>query len=76
MSLVELQNYDKAMYTELDRIAQIDYARNEGREEGREEGEKKGREEGASEALKEVALRMKESGADPEYIKQMTGVEL
>ena len=72
MSLVELQNYDKAMYTELDRIAQIDYARNE----GREEGEKKGREEGASKTAREIALRMQQMGLSPEQIKEATGVEL
>ena len=72
MSLVELQNYDKAMYTELDRIAQIDYAREEGEQKGREEG----REEGASKAAREIALRMQQMGLSPEQIKEATGVEL
>ncbi len=56
------------MYTELDRLAQLEYAR--------EEGESKGREEGSNARAEEIARKMKEMGFSPEQIKQATGVEL
>ena len=68
MTMTELQNYDKIMYTELDRLAQLEYAR--------EEGESKGREEGSNARAEEIARKMKEMGFSPEQIKQATGVEL
>ena len=72
MTMIELQNYDKAMYTELDRLAQLEYAKEEGLEKGREEG----LEEGRSIALLETARKMQEMGLSPEQIKQATGIEL
>ena len=68
MTMIELQNYDKTMYTELDRLAQLEYAK--------EEGLEKGREEGRNDALLEIARKMKAAGADPAFIKEMTGIEL
>ncbi|MBQ7517623.1 MAG: hypothetical protein IJU13_04270 [Bacteroidales bacterium] len=68
MTMTELQNYDKIMYTELDRLAQLEYAR--------EEGESKGREEGSKARSEEIARKMQAAGADPAYIKEMTGIEL
>jgi len=44
MTVKEQQKYDKAMFTEIDRIAQINYARKEGKAEGLAEGEAKERE--------------------------------
>ena len=38
LTVTEQQKYDKAMYTEIDRIAQNNYARKEGRAEGKAEG--------------------------------------
>ena len=72
MTITELQKYDKTMYTELDRLAQLQYAR----EEGEKKGLEKGREEGRNDALLETARKMKEMGLSPEQIKQATGVEL
>ena len=52
LTIDELQKYDKTMYTELDRVAQMNYARKEGMEEGIAKGEAKGRAEVAKEMLK------------------------
>ena len=60
MTMIELQNYDKTMYTELDRLAQLEYAKEEGR----------------NNALLETARKMQEMGLSPEQIKQATGIEL
>ncbi|MBQ7517627.1 MAG: hypothetical protein IJU13_04290, partial [Bacteroidales bacterium] len=72
MTMTELQNYDKIMYTELDRLAQLEYAREEGESKGRAEG----REEGSNARAEEIARKMKEMGFSPEQIKQATGIEL
>ena len=72
MTMTELQNYDKIMYTELDRLAQLEYAREEGEKKGLEEGEKKG----SNARSEEIAKKMKAAGADPAFIKEMTGVDV
>ena len=72
MTMTELQNYDKIMYTELDRLAQLEFAE----ERGENKGLEKGREEGRNDALLETARKMQEMGFSPEQIKQATGVEL
>ena len=64
------------MYTELDRLAQLEYAKEEGLEKGREEGREEGLEEGRNIALLETARKMKAMGLSPEQIKQATGIEL
>ncbi len=64
MTMTELQNYDKTMYTELDRLAQLEFAE--------ERGEKKGR----NAMSEEIARKLQEMGLSPEQIKQATGVEL
>ena len=66
MTMTELQNYDKIMYTELDRLAQLEYAR--------EEGESKGREEGSNARSEEIARKMKASGYSVEEIARITGL--
>ncbi|MBO7510212.1 MAG: PD-(D/E)XK nuclease family transposase, partial [Bacteroidales bacterium] len=68
MTMTELQNYDKIMYTELDRLAQLEFAE--------ERGEKKGLEKGRNDALLETAHKMQAAGAAPSFIKEMTGIEL
>ena len=71
------------MYTELDRLAQLEFAEERGQKKGREEG----REEGRNAMSEESARNMKKSGypveeivrmtgLSPEQIKQATGVEL
>ena len=64
MTMTELQNYDKTMYTELDRLAQLEFAE--------ERGQKKGR----NAMSEEIARKLQEMGLSPEQIKQATGVEL
>ena len=64
LDMTELQNYDKAMYTELDRLAQLSYARKEGRTEG------------SNARSEEIAKKMQSAGVDPAFIKEMTGIEL
>ena len=72
MTMTELQNYDKIMYTELDRLAQLEFAREEGESKGRAEG----REEGSKARSEDIARKMQEMGFSPEQIKQATGIEL
>ena len=64
--MTELQNYDKTMYTELDRLAQLEFAE--------ERGQKKGREEGRNAMSEEIARNMKKSGYPVEEIVRMTGL--
>ena len=66
--MTELQNYDKTMYTELDRLAQLEFAE--------QRGEKKGREEGRNAMSEEIARKMQAAGMAPDLIKELTGVEL
>ena len=54
------------MYTELDRLAQLEFAE--------ERGEKKGREEGRNDALMETARKMKGAGYPTDEIARMTGL--
>ena len=46
----------------------------EARRKGMEEGEIKGKEEGKTEEKKKIAKKMKEKGADIEYIIEITGL--
>ena len=62
------EKYDKDMTTELDKIAQLDYAREEGREEGRVEGREK-------EKI-ETAKKMLEDGLDADLICRYTGLSI
>ena len=45
-------------------------------DQGVDDGYMKGREEGRNDALLETARKMQAAGADPAFIKEMTGVEL
>ena len=68
LDITELQNYDKAMYTELDRLAQLSYARKEGLAEGRKEGR--------TARSEEIARKMQSAGVAPAFIEEMTGIKL
>ena len=48
--------------------------REEGFEEGREAGLELGFAKGAEERSKAIAQKMREAGADPEFIKEITGI--
>ena len=58
------EKYDKDMTTELDKIAQLDYAREEGREEGREK-----------EKI-ETAKKMLDLGIEVEIIRKVTSLSI
>ena len=47
-----------------------------GEQKGREEGRAEGREEGSNARAEEIARKMQAAGADPAFIKEMTGIEL
>lgn len=53
MTIVERENYEKSMRTELDRIAELDFAREAGKAEARAEGREEGLAEGKAEGLVE-----------------------
>ena len=53
MTIVERENYENRMRTELDRIAELDFAREAGKAEARAEGRKAGLAEGKAEGLAE-----------------------
>ena len=60
------KQYIRVMETEIDKRAQLNYAREQGREEGREEGK--------AEGLIEVAAKMKSMGMPVGTICEATGL--
>ena len=76
------KQYIRVMETELDKRAQLNYAREQGREEGleqgREQGRTEGREEGRAEGeivkQREIAAKMKSLGMPVETICEATGL--
>ena len=80
------KQYIRVMETELDKRAQLNYAREQGREEGLAEGEARGKAEGKAEGhseglvegrnkgLTEVAAKMKSMGMPVETICEATGL--
>ena len=72
MNVKQQQEVTHIMRTELDRIAENEYARKQGVKEGREEGRKVGREE----ERKAIAQKMTEKGIDKDTIFDITGVRL
>ncbi|MBQ7709580.1 MAG: hypothetical protein IJT74_06650, partial [Bacteroidales bacterium] len=68
MNVKQQQEVTHIMRTELDRIAENEYARKQGVKEGREEGRK--------EAEKAMAQKMKEKGIDKETIFDITGIRI
>ena len=65
MNVKQQQEVTHIMRTELDRIAENEYARKEGREEGRMEGRE--------EAKKAMAQRLRDLGVDPQTIQKASG---
>ena len=72
MTVKEQQKYDKAMFTEIDRIAQINYARKEGKAEGEAKGRAEGRAEGIAEGeakeRERIIKALKEAGVSEDVI--------
>ncbi len=66
MTMVQRQYYDNIMFTEIDRIATMDFAIKQAAEKGREEGMEKGREE--------VALNLLRMNVPLETISKSTGL--
>ena len=62
------------MRTELDRIAENEYARKQGVKQGLEQGVKRGLEQGRAEESRRMALKLRELGVDSAIIQQATGL--
>ena len=62
MTIVQRQNYDKIMFTEIDRIATMDFAIDKATEKGREEG------------LTQTARAMLKDGMPAETVSKYTGL--
>ena len=73
MSLEERNQYDHDMTTEIDKIAQMDYAMEQGMKKGLEQGRKEGREEGREEGLLLAAKKLKDEGIPIDVICRATG---
>ena len=84
----KLSNYDTMIRDEIQIRAEkefaVEQARAEALAQGREEGEAKGRIEGKAEgkvegkadAQKEIAAKLKATGADPKFISEITGMSV
>lgn len=72
MNVKQQQEVTHIMRTELDRIAENEYAR----KQGEAAGIKKGREEGRKDERKAMAQKMKENGIDKETIFAITGIRI
>jgi flagellar biosynthesis/type III secretory pathway protein FliH len=68
MTVEEQQKYDKAMFTEIDRIAQINYARKEGKAEGEAKGRAEGIAEGEAKERERIIKALKEAGVSEDVI--------
>ena len=83
LTVTEQQKYDKAMYTEIDRIAQNNYARKEGKAEGLAEGkaeglaegEAKGRVEGKAEERERIIKALRDAGVSEDVIAKAIAAE-
>ena len=62
------------MRTELDRIAENEYARKQGVKQGMEKGRAEGRAEGKADEARRMALKLRELGVDSTIIQQATGL--
>ncbi len=74
MPIETREYYDQNMRTELDIIAQKDYAVKQGEARGRAEGEAKGRAEGEAKGRAEVAKAMLKNGLTVEMVMSCTGL--
>ena len=72
LTVTEQQKYDKAMFTEIDRIAQINYARKEGLEEGEARGKAEGEAKGKAEERARIAAALREAGVSEDIITKVT----
>ena len=72
MTITKRQNYDKIMFTEIDRIAQMEFAREEGEKRGEERGIKLGEEWGEEKGRERMAKAMKDLGYTDQEIAQVT----
>lgn len=70
MTIIERENYEKSMRTELDRIAELDFAREAGKAEARAEGH----EAGLAEGLAQAARAMLAEKLQPAVISKCTGI--
>ena len=70
MTVKQQQEVTSIMRTELDRIAENEYARKEGVKQGREEGRAEGREE----EKRAMAQRFRDLGVDPKIVQEATGL--
>ena len=67
MSIAKRENYEEKMRTELDIIAERQFAVDQGREQGREEG----REEGRKQEKEEIIAKLQSLGVSPEVIGKL-----
>ena len=78
MTQEQRRQYDRAMTTKIDIIAQQDYAREEGLAEGLKRGQRQGRQEGRAEGAElkseEIARKMIDSNIPYETIRLCTGL--
>lgn len=74
MTQQQRRQYDIAMTTKIDIIAQQDYAREEGRAQGRAEGRKEGRKEGRAEAISSIHAALRSKGFSPEEIAEIVRI--
>ena len=76
----EQLQYIRAMISEEEKLDLLAGAYDQGVDDGFTRGEAKGREEGRAEGSnarsEEIARKMQAAGADPAFIKEMTGIEL
>lgn len=78
MSVTERENYEKSMRTEIDRIAELDFAREAGKAEamaeGRAEGKAAGLAEGKAAGLEQAAKAMLAEDIPIAIITKCTGI--
>ena len=74
MDVSKQMQVTQIMRTELDRIAENNFARKQGLAEGLARGEAKGRAEGRAEEKRQTAKSLKELGVDLSIIQQATGL--
>lgn len=74
MSVTERQNYDSAMRTELDRLAENQFAEQRGFAKGKDEGLAEGKAEGRAEGKAEMVKAMLKDGVAAETIARYSGL--
>ena len=62
------------MYTELDRLAQLEFAEQRGEKKGLEKGRAEGIAEGCNARSEEIARKMKGAGYPADEIARITGL--